>query len=129
MKTELQHLTDVQLLEEIKRQWYEKSAWDYELNQMDEAEAFSPANDYLSSDIEQHIERLEREYTSRGLELPDRWAYVAQFESDEEEPIPQGYVPVTPKGMAGVTSEIMEFNRGVEAQPAGPHTAAEGSNQ
>lgn len=79
MKTELQLLTDEQLLEEIKRQWYHKGQWDYELNQMDEEEAFSPANDYMGSDIEQHIEALEREYKSRGFELPDRYEYVAQF--------------------------------------------------
>ena len=47
MKTELQHLTDEQLLEEIKRQWYEKGHWDYELNQLPEEEAFTPANDYM----------------------------------------------------------------------------------
>lgn len=85
MKTELQLLTDEQLLKEIKLKWYEKGAWDYELSLMDEQEAFSPANDYMGSDIEQHIEWLEKEYKSRGLELPDRWEYVARFMPRDED--------------------------------------------
>lgn len=84
-RTELELLTDVQLLEEIKRQWYEKGAWDRELMQLPENEAFTPANDYMSSDIEQHIEALEKEYKSRGFELPNRYEYIAQFMPDEEE--------------------------------------------
>ena len=84
MKTELQLLTDEQLLVEIKRQWYEIAAIEYEVIQ--EGNGWSPADDYMTSDIEQHIESLEREYKSRGLELPDRWAYVTQFEPDEAEP-------------------------------------------
>lgn len=83
MKTELQLLTDEQLLDEIKRQWTEKDQWDYELNQLPEEEAFTPANDYMGSDIEQHIEALEKEYKSRGFELPDRYEYIAQFMPDE----------------------------------------------
>jgi len=77
-KVEFQLLTDEQLLKEIKRQWYEKDTWDYELNQLPEKEAFSPANDYMGSGMEQHIEALEKEYKSRGLELPDRYD-VAQY--------------------------------------------------
>lgn len=83
---EFNEMTDTELLEEIKRQWYEKDLFDYELRQMDEREAFSPANDYLGSDIEEHISKLELEYKSRGLELPDRWEYVNQFSgSDDDE--------------------------------------------
>lgn len=68
----LDFLTDEQLLEEIKRQWDEKRRFDYELMQMDEKEFSSPANDYLGSDIEEHIAKLEQEYIKRGRELPSR---------------------------------------------------------
>ncbi len=85
MKTEFSLLTDEQLLDGIKRQWYDKGLWDYELNQLPEEQAFSPANDYMGSDIEQHIEALEREYKSRGLELPNRYEYVGEFMPDETE--------------------------------------------
>lgn len=85
MKTELQILTDEQLLEEIKRQWYEKGAWDRELQQKYKTmDRLSLHDEYFSSDVEQHIDALEREYKSRGFELPDRWAYVAQFMPDED---------------------------------------------
>ena len=72
-KIELDHLTDAQLIEEIKRQWVDKAPWDYD------SEATGPANDYLGSDIEEHIDWLVTEAKRRGLELPERWQYVAQF--------------------------------------------------
>lgn len=71
-----QLLTDEQLLNEIKRQWYEKGLFDYENEQEENS---SPAVDYMGDDIEQHINDLEREYMSRGLVLPNRWEYVAEF--------------------------------------------------
>ena len=84
MKTELQLLTDEQLLTEIKRQWYEIGLLEFEA--LVEHEEWTVATDYMASDIEQHIERLEKEYKSRGFELPNRAEYVAQFEPDEDEP-------------------------------------------
>lgn len=81
MKTELQLLTDEQLLTEIKRQWYEIGRIEYEHSQYGEEP--TTANDYMTSDIEEHIERLEKEYKGRGFELPNRAVYVAQFTPDE----------------------------------------------
>lgn len=76
----MSNLTDHELLEEIKRQWYEADAFEWErMNEMDESKAFSPASDYLSMQIEEHISDLETEYKNRGLELPDREEYVSQF--------------------------------------------------
>lgn len=85
MRTELEFLTNEQLLAEIKRLWYEKGQWDYEWSLLDKEEAFTPANDYMSDDMEQHIDRLENEYKTRGLELPDREEYVAQFMPTDED--------------------------------------------
>jgi hypothetical protein len=76
-KIELDHLTNEQLIEEIKRQWVDKAQDDYD--RQAHGEATGPAYDYMSSDIEQHIEWLVAEAKSRGLELPERYAYVAQF--------------------------------------------------
>ena len=82
---EFSNLTDVQLIEEIKRQWYEAGQFEYErMYQMDEAEAFSAANDYLSMDIEEHIDSLETEAKRRGLTLPNREEYAAQFMPNDE---------------------------------------------
>jgi hypothetical protein len=81
----MKHLTDEQLLEEIKRRWYDKGAWDYEKLQQYGSRHMSVADDYFSSDVEEHIDELEREYKSRGLELPDRWEYVNQFMPDPDE--------------------------------------------
>lgn len=81
MKTELQLLTDEQLLTEIKRQWYEIGRIEYEHWQ--DGKEPTVAYDYMTSDIEQHIETLEREYKGRGLELPNRAEYVAGFMPDE----------------------------------------------
>jgi hypothetical protein len=81
---EFQHLTDEQLLEEIKRQRYDKGTWDYEMLGKYGSSQLSLADDYFSSDVEEHIYRLEQEYKSRGFELPDRWEYVAQFRPDDE---------------------------------------------
>lgn len=85
MKTEFELLTDEQLLEEIKRQWYDKGMWDHEKFQQYGYHPWSIADDYFSGDVEEHIEALEREYTSRGFELPKRNEYVAQFLPDESE--------------------------------------------
>lgn len=82
MKTELELLTDKQLLTEIKRQWYEIASIEWDASEHDEK--LSIADDYMMSDIEEHIDTLEKEYKSRGLELPDRGEYVAQFTPDDE---------------------------------------------
>lgn len=111
MKTELQLLTDEQLLEEIKCQWYNKELFDYELNQLPEEQAFTPANDYMDSDIEQHIEALEREYKSRGLELPDRYEYVGEFMPDDADEA--GFDYDLDSGFPDYDEEVGDWTEGV----------------
>lgn len=77
-RTGVQFLTDEQLLAEIKRQWYDFGLHEWEIEQ-EGGEGMSLHDEYLLSDWGEEINRLECEYLSRGLVLPDRWQYVSQF--------------------------------------------------
>jgi hypothetical protein len=71
-KTGNEFLTDAELLNEIKHQQSEFNHWQWELSQIPESEAATPANEYMASDWEQHIDSLIQEAKKRGLELPGR---------------------------------------------------------
>lgn len=79
----MKKLSDEELLIEIKRQWYELGLFEYQRSQEEGEESLHW--DYMSMDIEEHIDKLEQEYKDRGLELPDRDEYIAQFMPDDEE--------------------------------------------
>jgi hypothetical protein len=71
MKTEEQLLTDEKLLSEIIRLRSEIDSIrdDHFLHDIE----YSIADDYLMSDAEAHIDKLEKEYKRRGLKLPERY--------------------------------------------------------
>lgn len=77
------NMTDEELLQAIKKAWYEISAYEYEIAQ--EGDYYTVADEYMLSDQEEWLERLEKAYKARGLVLPDRWEYVSQFETSDDE--------------------------------------------
>jgi len=75
-------MTDEELLEAIRKCWYEISAEEYDIAQ--ERDYYTVADEYSLSNQEEYLDKLEKAYKARGLVLPDRWAYVSQFSDDEE---------------------------------------------
>lgn len=85
-KTEFDFLTNEQLLEEIKRLWREDRQFELEWEEEIRHRGYrTAADDYVGDDAERHIERAQNAYKDRGLELPDRWQYIAELETKEAE--------------------------------------------
>lgn len=78
---EFDHLTDKQLVDEVKRLWREQEYFRQELEREIKERGYrTSADDYIGDDAERLITKTEAECQRRGLVLLDRYEYVEQSE-------------------------------------------------